>query len=221
MNLSSLRIPAALLAATVVTSAATNGFFVPSYRGGSGTTAAGWDRFSVGTNSPAGNAPDMAGSTTGPALRQFSPAGQVLGSGNIYVPAPSDFRLSFSSAEPLGQVVFQVRTLGTELDYSSIRLSYMLNGQETLLGANRSELDRAPAVGFPGANVSSAYTWDVSALDVSGFTITFRSNEPHVSLDSVTLDTISRTALIPEPGTYALGITGVAALLVASRRRTK
>ena len=204
-----------LLAAGLAT-AATNGFYVPSFRGTPGSSVAGWDQFTVGVGAP-GNRPDLAGSTATPArLTQFDPAGFVTGGGNIYnQPNASVFSVTYNVGTPVDQVVFQTRSVGAELDYSSVQLSYA-GGAAPLLGI-RTELERGPFVGQgPGAIVSSAWTWSLAGLGASDLTISFRAAEPSLSFDSATLD----VKTVPEPGTWALLVTGMAVGWGLSRRRS-
>lgn len=190
---------------SMVAQANTNAFYVPSFRGEAGSAVAGWDFFTVGYGTP-GNAPDLAGSTaTSARLAQLNPDAFVTGSGNIYnQPSVSSFTISYTASAALSFVVLQTRTIGTELDYSSVSLSY---AGGTLAGV-RTELARDPFVGQgPGAIVSSAWTWDLSGVKTSDLTISFKGDGPSVSFDSATLDV--RTT--PEPGTWALLLVGLAA----------
>jgi len=84
-----------------------------------------------------------------------------------------------------------------------------------IIAGTRTELDRAPFVGQgPGAIVSSAWTWNLSGVNTSDLTISFKADGPSLSFDSATLDV--KTA--PEPGTWALLILGLAAGGLALRR---
>ena len=200
--------------AALAVQGATNGFYVPTFRGEAGSADAGWDRFTVGVGAP-GNTPDLLGSTaTGARLTQLEPQAFVTGSGNIYnQDGISSFSINYTAGASISAVVFQARAIGTELDYSSVRLNY---AGGNLVGAY-AELERAPFVGQgPGAIVSSAWTWDLSGLNASEFTITLAAAGPSVSFDSATLDV--RT--IPEPGTWALLLCGLAGggLLLRQRR---
>lgn len=101
-------------------------------------------------------------------------------------------------------MVVQARTIGTELNYSSVSLSYTGGN----LAGIRTELDRAPFVGQgSGAIVSSAWTWDLDGLNISEFTISFQADGPSLSFDSATLD----VKTIPEPGAWALLLIGLSA----------
>lgn len=209
---------AAVLAGISSTATAgTNGFYVPSFRGGSGAQAGYWESFTVGVGAP-GNKANFGNDTTS-VLTQYEASAFVVGSGNIYnQPAASEFTISYSGAGPVGQVVLQARTSGSELDYSSVSLSYGAGS----LSATRTELNRVqfgtPGIPGPqGFNVSSAWQWDLSPYGVNSYTISFKAAEPSLSFDSATLD----TQVVPEPGTWALAGLGFGALLLGGWTRSR
>lgn len=212
---------AALVAATLIpnTSAATNGFYAPYFRGVAGTEVAGWERFSSGYN--VANQPDMSGSNMGSraTLTQLDPVGAVLGSGNIYVGVggAGNFKLNYSGLQPIAQISFQIRTLGTEIDYSGLRLNYISQDKPVSLEGTPSTLAVSPSQGFPGNNISLAYSWNISDPGVNDFNLTFKATGEHLSLDAMTLDVMPTT--VPEPGTWALAGLGLAAWALVTRRR--
>lgn len=205
-------------ALTPVASAATNGFYAPYFRGVPGTEVAGWERFTSGYN--VANQPDMTGSNTGTraTLTQLDPVGTVLGSGNIYVGVggTANFSLHYTSLAPIAQISFQVRTLGTEIDYPGLRLNYVSQEKPFSIGGTPTILATAPAQGFPGNNVSLGYTWNITDPGVNDFTLTFKATGEHLSLDAITLDVMPTT--VPEPGTWALAGLGLAAVVATTAR---
>lgn len=196
----------------------TAGFITPASRGLPGSSFTGWETFTVSTNNGVGNFGDIAGSGVNARLTQLEPNALVLGSGNIYNQNfKSEFVISYSSTVEAGLVVLQVRTAGTELNYDSVKLD--VGGE--LLGANRTELDRA-SFGVPntpgsGAFVSSKWEWDISGKKAKDFSIRFGAADPSLSLDSATLD----VSAVPEPSTWALLAGGAVAIATAGRRRRR
>ncbi|MBI3415158.1 MAG: PEP-CTERM sorting domain-containing protein [Verrucomicrobia bacterium] len=200
--------------------AGTNGFVVPNFRGQSGALFAGWERFTVATDNGVGNAPDLPGSTAPASLLQFNTNAFITGTGNIYNLADKSlFEIRDTSPVLFDKIVLQVRTAGTELDYSSIKLT--LNSQ-VLPTPTRTELDRVtfgvPNTPGSGVFVSSLWQWDVAGLAAgpSSFLISFGAADPSLSFDSATLDTIQA---VPEPGTMALLGVGAVALALSRFRR--
>lgn len=216
MRLNALLIVGALSAVgSVSVFAGTNGFTVPAFRGQPGSAFAGWESFTVALGNP-GNKGDLAGSSTAATLFQKAPGASVLGSGNIYNGAEKSlFEIRYSGAESIADVVLQVRALGTELNYDSVRLFAWTDS----IGTSRTELDRvsfgppppAPGSGF---GVSSQWTWDLSSLNANAFAISFDSADINLSLDSATLD----VRAVPEPGPLVLGGVGLVVLGLLRRR---
>ncbi|HMO67013.1 MAG TPA: PEP-CTERM sorting domain-containing protein [Verrucomicrobiota bacterium] len=189
--------------------AATNGFVVPAFRGQPDTAFAGWEIFTVATNNGVGNLPDLPGSSAaGARLLQLDPNAVVTGGGNIYdMPAISVFEVRYAAAAPLQTVVFQARTVGFEIDYDHVRLTYDLGGGEQALFTPRTETDRVFA-GL-GDAVSSLWTWDLTGTPgVTDITIKFAASASSLSLDSATIDVQG----VPEPGPALLLGAGLLAL---------
>lgn len=191
--------------------AGTNNFVVPEFRGTANSEAGYWESFTVAFGAP-GNLADKAGATTGAILTQNgSAASFITGTGNIYdfSDGIQAFQLTDATAFTLGTVVLQTRTLGSELDYGSVFLSYSDGaGTHSLAPVSRLELDRGTTL---GASVSTLYQWDLTGLSVNEYSISFHGAGPSVSFDAMTLDTWNQYALVvPEPSTYALlGLGGV------------
>ncbi|MFM7213945.1 MAG: PEP-CTERM sorting domain-containing protein [Verrucomicrobiota bacterium] len=199
----------------ITATAGTNGFYIPTFRGQPGTTSSLWETFTVPTGAP-GNRPNF-GNDLSPVLTQLTPGALITGTGNIYNMAEaSAFTISYASGSgPLGLVVLQTRTFGTELDYNSVRLTY--DGGSLM--ATRTETDRvqvgAPGTPGSGVYVSSAWQWDLSGRNVGQYSISFNAAEHSLSFDSALLD----VQAVPEPGTLALMAIGAGFLVGGLRRR--
>jgi len=195
--------------------AGTNGFYIPTFRGGPGTTSSLWETFTVPTGAP-GNRPN-AGTDLSPVLSQWAQGALITGTGNIYnMTEAGMFTISYSSPiSPLGLVVLQMRTFGTELDYNSVRLSY--DGGVLLTTRTETDRVRVGQPGTPGSGVfvSSAWQWDLSGRNISQYSISFNAAEHSLSFDSALLD----VQAVPEPGTLALMAIGAGFLVVGLRRR--
>jgi hypothetical protein len=207
---------AMLMAQTPLLRADTNGFVVPAFRGSAESESGYWESFTVGVGAP-GNSP-RAGATTGAVLTQSDPGGFITGSGNLYnLDGFSAFTVTDSTPFALGTVVLQARTLGSELDYNSVTLSFNNgSGLQSLAPLFRSELDRGTVL---GASVSSLWQWDLRGLGVTDYSISFNAAGPSLSFDSATLDTWTGFAPVPEPSTLALGFLGVSLLGLKCWRR--
>lgn len=210
----------ALIASALSALAGTNGFINPAFRGQPGAHFTGWENFTVGIGEP-GNGGDLAGSYSGARLFQTAAGAQVLLSGNIYNGSgKSSFDIRYTGTEPAGLVNLQLRTLGTELDYGSVKLIAAGESGPVTLTTSHTELDRLafgpppPAPGS-GSAVSTLWQWDLSGLGAEYFVISFQAAEINLSLDSATLD----VQAIPEPGLGAL--LAVGALLLAFRSRQR
>ena len=205
----------AVAAMWATATAGTNGFYVPSFRGQPGSTSSLWETFTVPVGAP-GNRPNF-GNDLSPVLTQLTPGALITGTGNIYNMAEtSAFTISYASgSNPLGLVVLQTRTFGTELDYNSVRLNY----DGGFLTATRTETDRVqvgqPGTPGSGVYVSSAWQWDLSGRNVSQYSISFNAVEHSLSFDSAMMD----VQVVPEPGTLALLAIGAGFVVTGLRRR--
>jgi len=182
------------------------------------STYAEWDVFT----SPAGpNAPDV-GSFVGGTLPSSAAAFSVFdsnegsgsfitGGGNIYsfggVVSPQiEFGGFDLGSGYLTTVLLQVRTLGTEIDQSTL----LLNG--SIAATSATELDRVALGGFGGFQVDTLFEFNLSG-NVDSYVINFDALGSSLSLDRVAIDTFT---VVPAPGAAALlGLGG----LVATRRR--
>ncbi len=203
-------LPGAVFAATLILGgvavrASTNNFVVPAFRGSLDSEAGYWESFTV-SYGPPGNPANMAGATTGAILTQTGSAGSfITGTGNIYDFSTDLQAFNLTDAAPffVGTVVLQTRTLGSELNYDAVSLSYTDgSGTHSLAPLAHIELDRGNTL---GASVSSLFQWNLNGLGVSEYAITFAGAGPSVSFDAMTLDTWNQFAVVvPEPSTYAL-----------------
>src|SRR5262249_41142085 len=100
----------------------------------------------------------------------------------------------------LGQVMFQTRTIGSEIDYTSVRLGYNLGSGTQYASAQRVENLRASA-GPSGTAVASQWLWNLSGLGISNYWIEFHASAPSMSFDSATLDSASISNV---PGNFVL-----------------
>jgi len=212
---------AMLTLSSMAVRAATNNFVVPDFRGSFNSEAGYWERFTVAFGPP-GNLADQGGVTTGAILTQVgSTSSFITGTGNIYDFSTElqSFTLTDSTPFSLGTVVLQTRTLGSELNYGAVLLSYTDGaGSHTLAPLARLELDRGTVL---GASVSSLFQWDLTGLSISEYSIAFAGAGPSVSFDAMTLDTWNQFAVVvPEPSTYVLmGLGGLMLCWRALRRR--
>jgi len=186
-------IAVALMTAPVDLLAATNGFVVPAFRGSANSQTGYWEVFSTPAGAP-GNLPDQPGATTRAVLTQSDTNAFLTGSGNIYNLATSSFTLVDSTPFTLGTVVLQIRTIGSELDYRSVSLTYSNDsGVHSLAPLFRYELNRAAGQGY---SVSSLWQWELTGLGVSNYSIAFNAGGPSLSFDSMTLDTSSQFSVV-------------------------
>lgn len=187
------------------------------------TTYQEWNVFT----SPGGpNAPDVANinpNSIAPNLANIadsSGASFVTSGGNIYSPtAPIIIEAQVPQYGLTGDfatsVVFQVRTLGSELNYDGVRLNYNDGtGDQSIAALSRQELSRVALGGFGGSRVETLFVFDVPAAP-SSFRFAFQAAEDSVSLDSVAIDT--QTVAVPEPASVGL-LAMVGAALLRRRR---
>ncbi len=213
MKLQSIMAVAAIAAAALPALADTSTFAVPDYRGVPGATAGGWERLTVGFGQP-GNVPDLPSTLGSASLVQTVPGAIATGGGNLYQGAgAAAYQINHNPGEAVGLVTFQMRTLGTELDYGSVRLAYDVGaGIQYLAPSGRVELERGPSQGFPGFNVTSRWDWNLTGTGATSYRIEMSATGPHQSLDSAMLDS-AKVGVVPEPSTWALLGAGAALVL--------
>lgn len=163
----------------------------------------------IGPNTSKANAYDTSGLsfvTSGGNIYSFS------GPTQMKADVPS-YNLGSSASTT---VLFQVRTLGTELDYDGVQLTYN-NGSsdQTLLPAQETELDRVSLGGFGGFQVDTLFRFEIP-FSPNTFRIVFPASGSSMSADMVAVDTLTS---VPEPAGIGMVVSGGLALL-ARRRRT-
>lgn len=182
------------------------------------STYAEWDVFTA----PAGpNAPDV-GSYTGGTLPSTAADFNVFDSnessgsfitsgGNIYsfsgVVSPQiEFGGFDLGAGQVTTVLLQVRTLGIEIDQSTLLLN------DSIAPSSTTELDRVELGGFGGFQVDTLFEFNLTG-NLDAYAINFDALGTSLSLDRVAVDTFT---FVPTPGTGVLLALGG---LVAARRR--
>jgi hypothetical protein len=181
-----------------------------------GSAFAQWESFS----SPAGqNNPDV-GTYTGGTFDASAPAWNVkdisggsfiTSGGNIYAAgAPAQIRASVPNfgfgAGYQTTILVQVRTLGTEINASTVNL-------DGAAPTSTTELLRESFGGPGGFRIDTLYTFVVSG-NAAGYNFGFNANETSLSLDRVAIDTY--TTFVPAPASLVLAASG---LVLAGRRR--
>lgn len=220
------------LIATLAPLSAQAAFTTPASwsRGVDGTTYQEWDAFTTFT----GATPDVASVNDNgtAALTENTGGGFVTGGGNIYsFSTATDFTVTVPEADVTAPApdhdvtaIVQIRTLGTELDYSSV----LLNG---LAAVDTAELDRQGLGGFGGAQVDTWFLFNIPYADfgdgvpgVEDLTLTFNASGSSLSLDRLSVDTAIRpfgfyaeANPVPEPA--SLGLIALGGMLALGRRR--
>lgn len=143
----------------------------------------------------------------------------VTGGGNIYSFAVATLNDADVPSYGLGasattEVLFQVRTLGTELDYNNVRLDYNDGTtDQTISFTERQELERVTLGGFGGSQVDTLFRFTIP-YGPNTFKIEFDASGSSMSTDRVSIDTLTA---VPEPA--SLGMLAAGGLLALRRRR--
>ena len=209
-------------------------FEAPDFRGQTGATYQEWDLFN-GTTDQTPDVADQNGSGTA-TLSELGGNGAFVtggGLGNIYsFSAPTAFEVTIPEADvpaPAHNVtaVVQIKALGTELDYASVKL----NGLAPVDAATL--FDGGAGGGFGGADVETWYAFNVpyaafgdGTPGVEELLLSFEASGSSMSLDRLSIDTIIQpfgftdvtnpapgTNPIPEPGTLVLFAAGAAMIV--------
>ncbi len=150
-----------------------------------------WDFFFVasGGNSPdLGRYPNPLPTGWQPDVVETSGFGFVTATGNIYgLAGPTDFEVtipSYGLGEGMTRVLVQLKTLGTELDYDSVRL----DGKAPAEVRELYRFHLGPPQQGGGDDVETLFRFDLAG-NASEYTLTFNAAEASMSLDIVAVDT--------------------------------
>lgn len=229
-------------AAHAQTEATLGDFYTPTYRGEAETASALWNDTSTAINSGFTNAygsPNNASyvapggvSLANASVTQTTPGAFIIpgsdpsgNSGDIYsFSSINTFVLNYTGTFSVGNVIFQTETTGSELDYSSVQLSYTLAGgeQESLSATPITLYDATGDFGgFPSSDVVTAWQWNLpTADDITSFSIDFNGADTSVGLERTMLDVASFDSMepVPEPSSLALAGLGGLGLLFLGRQ---
>jgi hypothetical protein len=205
----------------------------PEFRGDPNTEYGYWDMFTDVYTPPAnignvGEGTPAEGGTSGAVIYQIGTATAfpTIDAANIYSTVGA---LAFELHDTPGfvpeVVLFQFRTLGSEIDYSQISLSA---GGDPLAPEAAQEVFRLadiPTGPTTSDQVEYAVQWDLRShadqfQDDNSYVLSFGALAPHMSFTYASLDVAGEyEQVIPEPSAGAL--LGVAAILLLSFRRRR
>ncbi len=185
---------------------------IPSWRGDAGAQYYGWDSFSSAYNAPNFNDSGDAGGM----LFNFAAGAQITGSGNIYNQS-GGLDIHVYGYGPLEQAVFNVASMGTEMDYSGVSLWVSDGESGQMFSYDTFATNYYEEVPGFGANVSTSYTWDLSGYNgvITEWAFFVNGTAPHNVLDAISVDVFS--GAVPAPSVLAL--IGVAAVSTRKRRK--
>jgi hypothetical protein len=195
-----------------------------------------WDVFTEAWADP--NSPDVIGEGTA-SIIQTIPGAFITSGGNIYAPSSlTNYQLTYAAgfinsttSTYIGNVVLQLATFGSTLDYPSMTLTYTDNASQTFVAApvgfqnDPTVISFIPPGGPPTTSTNDlvAFQWNLDGLEAVSFTIGFSSAGTSMSLGGIALDTAStgspfQALVIPEPQTALLFSIASAALLLRRRK---
>lgn len=192
---------------------------VPSWRASAQSDFYGWESFTSAFGGP--NLPNYPGTESSAALFNFGSGAIITGTGNLYAAGgPLFVQVYGGLSSQVDEVVVNLSTIGTLLNFSSVRLVLADNsGNSASLAANATELrSDAPAPGGQGQIQTNAFSWQVSNVPFTAthFTLEFASASVNLSLDAVSMD----VHYVPAPGAMALvALAGLCGLRGCRRRR--
>lgn len=180
----------------------------PSFRNASDPRSeyTGWDVFQQAYNQP--NYGDVAHSASNPSLTQtLNPDAFITSGFNIYsFSAATGYVVADNTAgQPVTSVVFQFDTLGTLIDYNSIRLNF--GGSNSQAPLNLISENRSINGGFGGLTNRVAAQWNLTGQNVQNFTITYRALGSSNSFNAASLDTFTGafSEVVPSARTWTNG----------------
>ncbi|MCH2136535.1 MAG: hypothetical protein MK101_08130 [Phycisphaerales bacterium] len=194
----------------------------PAWRGDEGAAHYLWESFTSASAADGPNFPTNEAWPSGDALLfNFADGAFVSGEGNIYgFGGPLNIHTYLYADADVQEVVLNVSTLGSEIDYSSLMLAWTTGdgGNEGMLFGEVSmnyweEIDFGQGV---GALVNASWSFDLSSIadDVREIGLIFQGSGAHMSLDAVGVDILTA---VPAPG--VLSLAALAGLAFRRRRR--